>query len=296
MRICWAIWGFSSMLTLTIRTAPLLARTVFSRIGPSCLHGPHHGAQKSTMTGVSNEPSTTSAMKLALLTSFTGVAAVPPIKGSLGITFHLRFYQQHGRAPGRRQALPGRHEGHRSGSRKIDDPRHMPRDSDKAQQIAERDGGGSVVLQRMIIQRVPLQHTGIEHRRDEVPDIIGERKRRHASRAYPEMAVKIFGAPKGKTRCAELRRELFEIGAPLFEHYCKPETALLVLEKEALAMCAGKLAAQRHSFGDREDGRMRIGPVSHPECIEMCEQLLGGRQRQRHDGHDAIRGPRKQLL
>src|SRR6516165_10100608 len=27
MRICWAIWGFSSMLTLTIRTAPLLART-----------------------------------------------------------------------------------------------------------------------------------------------------------------------------------------------------------------------------------------------------------------------------
>src|SRR5215831_8204415 len=209
MRICWAIWGFSSMLTFTIRTAPLLARTVFSRIGPSCLHGPHHGAQKSTMTGVSNEPSTTSAMKLALVTSFTGVAAVPPIKGSLGITFHLRFYQQHGRTPGRRQALPGdirpRDPGHaRSGLwnrrpeleiREIDDPRHMPRDSDKAQQIAGRDGSGSVVLQRMIIQRVPPQHPGIEHRRDEVPDIIGERKRRHASRAYPEMAVKIFGAP-----------------------------------------------------------------------------------------------------
>src|SRR5215831_10444176 len=107
------------MLSLTILTAPFVARTVFSRIGPSCLHGPHHGAQKSTMTGASNEPSTTSAMKLALVTSFTGVAAVPPIKGSLGITFHLRFYQQHGHPPRRRQALPGRHQAYRSGSRKI---------------------------------------------------------------------------------------------------------------------------------------------------------------------------------
>src|SRR5215471_8824023 len=148
----------------------------------------------------------------------------------------------------------------------------------------------------MIIQRVPLQHTRIEHRRDEAPGIVGQRERGYASRAYPEMAVKIFGAAEGKTRRAELRRELFEISAPLFEHYCKPESAFLVLEKEALAMCPGKLAAERHSFGDREDGRMRIGPVSQPECVEMRKQLLGGRQRSRHDGHDAIRGPRKQPL
>src|SRR5271166_5375536 len=59
MRICWAIWGFSSILTLTIRTAPLVARTLFSRTGPICLHGPHQGAQKSTITGASKEPSTT---------------------------------------------------------------------------------------------------------------------------------------------------------------------------------------------------------------------------------------------
>ncbi len=74
-----------------MRTAPLAARTVFSRIGPSCRHGPHHGAQKSTMTGVSNEPSTTSVMKVAVVTSLTGVAAAPPIKGSLGIAFLLQF-------------------------------------------------------------------------------------------------------------------------------------------------------------------------------------------------------------
>src|SRR5215471_2378570 len=116
----------------------------------------------------------------------------------------------------------------------------------------------------MIIQRVPLQHTRIEHRRDEAPGIVGQRERRHASRAYPEMAVKIFGAAKGKTRCAKPACELSEIGAPLFEHYRKPESAFLVLEKKALAMCPGKLAAQRHSFGDREHGRVRIGSVSHP--------------------------------
>src|SRR5271169_916458 len=96
MRICCAISGFSSILSLTIRTAPLVARTVFSRIGPSCLQGPHQGAQKSTTTGASNEPSTTSAMKLAVVTSFTGAAAVPPIKASLGINLLSGFNRQHG--------------------------------------------------------------------------------------------------------------------------------------------------------------------------------------------------------
>src|SRR5437764_13624853 len=46
MRSCRAISWFSSILTLTRRTAPLASFTTFSRRGPSCLHGPHHGAQK----------------------------------------------------------------------------------------------------------------------------------------------------------------------------------------------------------------------------------------------------------
>src|ERR1700760_3048970 len=103
MRICWAISGFSSMLSLTILTAPLVARTVFSRIGPSCLQGPHQGAQKSTMTGASNEPSTTSAIKLAVVTSFTGAAAAPPIKASLGINLSPVLRGQHGGAVEGRQ-------------------------------------------------------------------------------------------------------------------------------------------------------------------------------------------------
>ncbi len=52
MRRCCASSGFSSILTFTRRTVPFAALTAFSRIGVSCLQGPHHGAQKSTMTGV----------------------------------------------------------------------------------------------------------------------------------------------------------------------------------------------------------------------------------------------------
>ena len=39
------------MFILTSLTLPLAAWTAFSRIGVSCLHGPHHGAQKSISTG-----------------------------------------------------------------------------------------------------------------------------------------------------------------------------------------------------------------------------------------------------
>src|SRR5947207_2833529 len=48
------------MFTLTSLTAPLASLTAFSSNGPSCLHGPHQGAQKSTITGTSMEASITS--------------------------------------------------------------------------------------------------------------------------------------------------------------------------------------------------------------------------------------------
>src|ERR1700733_245851 len=53
------------MLTLTRRTAPLASLTTFSSAGPSCLQGPHQGAQKSTITGTSRDASSTSAAKVS---------------------------------------------------------------------------------------------------------------------------------------------------------------------------------------------------------------------------------------
>jgi hypothetical protein len=59
----------SSTLTLTIFTAPRAARTASSSIGPSVLQGPHQGAQKSTITGVFIDASTTSAMNVCSVPS-----------------------------------------------------------------------------------------------------------------------------------------------------------------------------------------------------------------------------------
>src|SRR5688572_15835358 len=64
MRSCWASIWFLSMSILTSLTAPLASLTTFSIIGCSVLHGPHHGAQKSTITGTVREASITSLANL----------------------------------------------------------------------------------------------------------------------------------------------------------------------------------------------------------------------------------------
>ena len=69
------------MFILTSLTAPLAAFTTFSRIGVSCLQGPHQGAQKSTSTGWRLDSSMTSFMKVCVVVSFTtsaATAAPPP--------------------------------------------------------------------------------------------------------------------------------------------------------------------------------------------------------------------------
>src|SRR6478672_8579905 len=61
--------GFSSTLTLTSTTLPSVLSVTFSRIGPIVRHGPHHGAHRSTITGVFIERSRTSVWNVASETS-----------------------------------------------------------------------------------------------------------------------------------------------------------------------------------------------------------------------------------
>ena len=70
------IWGCSSMFILTSFTLPFAACTAFSRIGPSCLQGPHQGAQKSTSTGWRADSAMTSCRKPAVVVSFTSSVAL----------------------------------------------------------------------------------------------------------------------------------------------------------------------------------------------------------------------------
>src|SRR4029450_2188671 len=77
------------MLILTSLTAPLAAFTTFSINGCSCLQGPHHGAQKSTITGTVREASSTSlanlVWSLSLMRSAGAACGAAPFSiGSMG--------------------------------------------------------------------------------------------------------------------------------------------------------------------------------------------------------------------
>src|SRR5262245_56547615 len=73
----WAvIFGFSSVLTFTTVIFSPYCSLISSRIGETCRHGPHHGAQKSTTTGRSLW--STSASKLSSVTAFVPPIGAPP--------------------------------------------------------------------------------------------------------------------------------------------------------------------------------------------------------------------------
>src|SRR5262245_13058982 len=77
------------MFTFTRRTLPLASVTARSSRGVSCLHGPHQGAQKSTMTGTCIEASSTSAANVASEESL--MAALPPATGPAGAALAESF-------------------------------------------------------------------------------------------------------------------------------------------------------------------------------------------------------------
>src|SRR5690606_1589796 len=71
------IRGLASTSTLASTQAPLLSPASFSNTGPSCLHGPHQSAHRSTTTSCRSDLSTTSAWKVASVTSMTFPPAAP---------------------------------------------------------------------------------------------------------------------------------------------------------------------------------------------------------------------------
>src|SRR5271168_1905568 len=61
--------GLSSTLTLASSTAPPVSATAFSIMGPRVLQGPHHGAQRSTITGTVALRSSTASWNVSSVTS-----------------------------------------------------------------------------------------------------------------------------------------------------------------------------------------------------------------------------------
>src|SRR5690606_12875021 len=67
--------------TLASTHEPPPSTASFSSTGESCLHGPHHSAQKSTTTGEVRERSSTSDWKVASVTSITVTPPGAPAGG-----------------------------------------------------------------------------------------------------------------------------------------------------------------------------------------------------------------------
>ena len=73
----WASRGLASTSTLASTQAPLASLASFSSTGLSCLHGPHHSAHRSTITGVVRDRWTTSSLKVSSVTSNTDGRRLP---------------------------------------------------------------------------------------------------------------------------------------------------------------------------------------------------------------------------
>ena len=128
-------------------------------------------------------------------------------------------------------------------------------------------------------------------------NIVDEGKRCHAARLDAQQRCEVGGGAKRKPWGREAGGELIEIDAVLLKHDCKPEPALFVFEKEALAMTARQSTARRRRLGDGEDRPMRNGAVGNTERVETPEQLFGCEWRGKrdrkggHGRHDAVRRP-----
>src|SRR6478735_1232191 len=64
----WAISGFSSTLSLATVRCSACSPAISPRIGAIILHGPHHSAQKSTTTGLSEDATVSSKVALVRVT------------------------------------------------------------------------------------------------------------------------------------------------------------------------------------------------------------------------------------
>src|SRR5208282_5611918 len=170
MPIWPGIAGCSSMFILTSFTLPLAARTVFSRIGPSCLHGAHQGAQKSTSTGWRLDSSMTSLTKVCVVVSLTNASAVAvpaccnmclgapcllgPGVGGRACPVRLIKWEENGRMQSRFQAGAGRYRL---------DARQVTRRFEELEQSVAGYRRRRGVHQGMKVEHPVRHHGGIEH-------------------------------------------------------------------------------------------------------------------------------------
>src|SRR5690606_2474547 len=155
---------------------PPAARTAFSSGGPSVRHGPHQGAQKSTMTGVDCEASMTSAMKPwsepSLTMSVSGGAG-PLMKLISILATMLASYM------GRRGA--GINSARGAGDVESEPDGLVAGRAHEFQHVGRADGGGGVVAKRVEVDRIVGEQRLVEDDAHAALRIVDQREESHRS-------------------------------------------------------------------------------------------------------------------
>src|ERR1035438_2649890 len=84
----------SSTFSLPILTLPAYSSARMSMVGPSILHGPHHSAQKSTITGTFDCKTSLSKLLSLNVTTFLPAMLPPDLDRPISIGHVLLDYQR----------------------------------------------------------------------------------------------------------------------------------------------------------------------------------------------------------
>src|SRR5262245_20688689 len=284
MPSCPGIEGCLSISILTSLTLPLAARTTFSKTGPSCLHGPHHSAQKSTSTGWRLDSSITSLTKVWVVVSLTtllGAAASPlcnivmsfvlrpchphrprsavssyRLSRSLGAPCRSRLSRRAHPAPKTRiwpikwcqrgclQSVNSIRR-RRFLFRDRRDPGRMAGGFEEPHEVRARDRGGHGVDQRVTVDRLMAHQRGIEHHAHAPLAIVHRRERRNRAGLDGERSAHEVGGAEGEAAGGrQAPVQRLELDHCVLERRDQEQRPLLVLEEQVLGMAAGNGAAQ----------------------------------------------------
>ena len=201
MPSCPAIAGWSSMFILTSSHGAFGGANGLLWIGLSVLHGPHHGAQKSTRTGRRRDSSITSLAKACVVVSRTrsspsrrppqGQSILRSYPSSLILLASLRLR--------RFQRLRWRSGGYNRGGGApclIDDLRR-DRSPDESKQVGRGDGGRRGVDERMAIDLVARHQRRVEDNRHRGRPVIDQTEGGDGAGSHSEAFEKKVRSAKG---------------------------------------------------------------------------------------------------
>jgi hypothetical protein len=157
------------------------------------------------------------------------------------------------------------------------DPRLMPAGADEGDEIGCADGGGRRILERVIAQELMRHHPGIQHNVDAFFRVVDETEGGDRARLHTQHLPQELRPAERKAARADPGGGGLQVNLRLLEADDEPKIALVVLQKQVLAMPARDLAPQGAGLLDGVDGRVVAGGGFDPEALQPGKQFFAGR-------------------